>query len=219
MWQNRIERTTFPSDNEWGIPWLPFIPSSTPMPSEIIVYPQKTRKDTSSLGLHFFTHDFRFNTVWNQAKKGLKVVEKYLCTFTPDFSLFGSTPRAEQLMNTYRNRWCGAYWASHGVTVIPTIGWSDEKSFDYAFLGVPRNSVVAISTVGIHRSREGRSTFESGFNAMLEALEPNRILCYGKALEHMEQHNNISYYPDYWELKNGKSDQNLPFETRDTIDF
>jgi hypothetical protein len=218
MWRERIQRKSFPSSNEWGIPDLPYIPISASIPDEIVVYGERL-KEPGSLGIHFFTYDFHFNTVWTQPKKGLKVILKYKCAFTPDFSLYSTTPRAEQIWNTYRNRWVGAYWASQGAVVIPTVGWSDEQSYTYVFCGIPKNSVVAISTVGIQRSSKARSTFESGFTAMLDALHPNRILCYGKSLPHMETMNNIFYYPQYWEQKQPKADEDLPFEPTDIINF
>ena len=30
-----------------------------------------------------------------------------------------------------KNRWGGAYWQSSGLTVIPTISWGDERSFEF----------------------------------------------------------------------------------------
>ncbi len=36
-----------------------------------------------------------------------------------------------QLYNVFRNRWCGAYWASQGLRVVPTVNWGDETTFDF----------------------------------------------------------------------------------------
>ena len=48
-----------------------------------------------------------------------------------------------QLYNVFRNRWCGAYWASKGLRVIPTVNWGDESSFDFCFEGIEKGSVVS----------------------------------------------------------------------------
>lgn len=33
-----------------------------------------------------------------------------------------------QIYNTFRNRWCGAYFASKGMGVIPTVSWGDPEA-------------------------------------------------------------------------------------------
>ena len=44
--------------------------------------------------------------------------------------------------------WCGAYWQSKGLTVIPTISWSTPSSYDFCFDGVEENSIVAVGMIG-----------------------------------------------------------------------
>ena len=51
-----------------------------------------------------------------------------------------------QIFNIFRNRWCGAYWASKGIRVIPSVNWGDESTFDFCFDGVEKGSIVAVST-------------------------------------------------------------------------
>ena len=53
------------------------------------------------------------------------------------------------------NRAVGCYLQSHGVYVIPNVRWGDERSYTtvelpekFAFLGVPKNSIVSIGTYG-----------------------------------------------------------------------
>lgn len=54
--------------------------------------------------------------------------------------------KALQLYNTFRNRWCGAYLASKDIQVIPTVNWGDENTFEFCFDGIPKGSIVAVST-------------------------------------------------------------------------
>lgn len=88
-------------------------------------------------------------------------------------------PQAVQIWNHYRKHWCGAYWQCVGLQVIPTISWSDERSFDWCFDGEPHNSVVSVSTIGIMRTKETQKAFTEGYDKMLEVLEPTQILAYG----------------------------------------
>lgn len=66
-----------------------------------------------------------------------------------------------QLYNTFRNRWCGAYFASEGMRVIPTVSWGDERSFAFCFEGIPKGSTVAVSTymVSEHGNRADQKPF------------------------------------------------------------
>ena len=77
-----------------------------------------------------------------------------------------------QLYNTFRNRWCGAYFASEGMRVIPTVSWGDERSFAFCFEGIPKGSTVAVSTymVSEHGNRaDQKPFFMKGYEELLRA--------------------------------------------------
>ena len=95
-------------------------------------------------------------------------------------------PRPMQIWNHYRNQWMGAYWQSKGITVIPTVGWSDEQSFDFCFDGVPREATVTISTFGCWRDKIARDLFMKGYERMLEVLNPQMVLVYGTEKHKLE---------------------------------
>jgi hypothetical protein len=94
---------------------------------------------------------------------------------SPDFSLYTDMAQARQIEHIFKNRWCGAYWQSLGINVIPTIGLSDERSFDFCFAGVEKGSIVAVSTIG---SRRAKSLFMKGYTEMLRRIEPVHVICY-----------------------------------------
>lgn len=58
-----------------------------------------------------------------------------------------------------------------GIPVIPNIRWSDEKSFEYCFLGVPKHSIVSKSTHGCIRSSTQKEMFKQ--------LEPAAVIVHG----------------------------------------
>ena len=87
-----------------------------------------------------------------------------------------------QLESVAKNRWCGAYWQSKGLTVIPTISWSTPRSFDFCFDGVEKNATVAIGMIGCKGNKTG---FMRGYHAMLEKLKPTVIICFGTPFEEM----------------------------------
>jgi hypothetical protein len=64
----------------------------------------------------------------------------------PDFSLYPDWPIAAQLWNTYRSRWLGRYWQQGGLPVIPTVNWSDQRSFPFCVDGIETGQLLSIGT-------------------------------------------------------------------------
>lgn len=94
-----------------------------------------------------------------------------------------------QLYNVFRNRWCGAYWASKGIRVVPTVNWGDESTFDFCFEGIEQGIVVAVSTymASEHDNRcDQKEWFMAGYNEMLRRIEPEKIICYNTPFPEMQ---------------------------------
>ena len=140
--------------------------------------------------IHFFIHDYRFENIYSNAENAIEKIKQYYAVCSPDFSLYTDMPLLLQMHNTFKNRWCGAYFQNLGLKVISTISWSDERSFDFCFDGVEEGSVVAVSTHGNHKAKE---EFMLGYNKMLEIVKPYAIICYGKPFKEME--GNLYIFP------------------------
>lgn len=82
-----------------------------------------------------------------------------------------------------RNRWVGAYWQSKGRIVIPTISWSDSRSFEFCFEGVEQGGTVAVGMIGCKKSK---LPFMRGYNEMLARLKPEKIIVFGSPFSEME---------------------------------
>lgn len=134
-------------------------------------------------GVHFFVDDYRFNAIYNNPKKSLEKYSQYAFLLTPDFSTYADMNLWRQLESVAKNRWCGAYWQSKGLIVIPTISWSTPSSYDFCFDGVEKNSIVAIGMIGCKNSR---LNFMRGYNTMLEKIQPEAIICYGTPFSDMQ---------------------------------
>lgn len=190
----------FESTNEYGIPdMLP----ETNIPEDLIMYGTEVRRSyaqTKGKTVHFFLDDYKFESLWNKPKKTLQPILNIGSALSPDFSLYADYPLALQIYNVYRNRWLGRFWQEQGVTVIPTIAWSDERSFDFCFCGVPKHSPVAIGTVGVN-NKEARALFKKGYKKMLEVLEPSHLIVYGETepVDFSEYFGEKVYkYKSYW---------------------
>ena len=94
-------------------------------------------------------------------------------------------PHCIQATSTYMNRAIGYYEQCRGISVIPNVRWGDSTTYDFCFLGIPKQSVVAISAHGaIARDKSNqnllRRIFKDGLRKMLEVLEPTDVLVYGR---------------------------------------
>jgi hypothetical protein len=152
----------------------------------------ETSVENKAKTVHFFIDDYKFDEVWNSPKEYLDELGQYKQVMSPDFSTYTDTPIALQIYNTFRNRWCAAYWQEHGLTVIPTVTWSNQWSFDFVFDGVRRGSIVAISTLG---TADVFDAFMRGFTAMCKSIKPELVICYNKPYKEMSKFADILYVP------------------------
>lgn len=139
---------------------------------------RKSAEKKSKTGVHFFAADGQFERCWKDPNRYAKMLSQYNCVLSPDFSLFTSFPKVVQMWNHYRKHWIARYWQDMGLTVIPTISWSDESSFEWCFDGEPKHSIVAVSNIGCVRSNKNHELFMRGYEEMLKRLEPSLVLFY-----------------------------------------
>lgn len=117
--------------------------------------------------------------------------------FQPDFSIFADMPFPVQLYNHYRKQWVSFCWEMNGLSVIPSIGWSDARSFDFCFRGLPVRSVVSVSSVGTQRNEQAKQMFLTGYAEMLKRLDPTQILFYGNIPDGIDRGRIIHIEP-FW---------------------
>ncbi len=136
-------------------------------------------KNKADKAVHFFLDDYQFTRLWNRPQEYINMLSQFSCVLSPDFSLYTDFPLAMQIYNHYRKHWLGAYWQSYGIKVIPTICWSDVRSFDWCFDGEPVGGTVAVSSVGTRNSKAAKAAFLLGYDEMLRRLSPSEIIFYG----------------------------------------
>lgn len=131
-------------------------------------------------GVQMFVDDRRLARLWNCPSRYLESLRRASAVLSPDFSLLTDMPVVLSLYNHYRKHWLATYWQLNGISVIPTICWANEKSFDWCFDGEPSKSIVAVSSVGTQRYADTQAAFLKGYDAMLERLQPKLVLFWGK---------------------------------------
>ena len=146
-------------------------------------YVKSYKKQADKIGVNFFLDDYQFERVWNEPGRYTEFLKAFGAVLSPDFSLYMDFPKAIQIYNHYRKHWCAAYWQERGLTVIPTIAWSDKDSFEWCFDGEPQDGIVAVSNVGCMRSKATRQAFMEGYNEMLARLQPSKILMFAQKMD------------------------------------
>jgi hypothetical protein len=140
-------------------------------------------EDNKHKTIHFFTYDWNFESVNQKPEIAFEKLDQYYALTTPEFSLYWDRPQALQIYNTFKNRWCGAYWQSQGKTVIPSICCAGEKSWGFCFDGIEHGSVVAVST---YRREDYKEEFMKSYDKMMEVINPSAVICYGEPFVEMK---------------------------------
>lgn len=181
--------------SENDIPYCPTTASDIPI--TIITYKEAKEIYKSEIKKHnkFFIHmafvcfyedDFEFDSItgiWFCSSRAYKILKHFSGIITPDFSTYQDFPYPLKLLNTYRMRAFG-HW--YGVIckeeVINNVRWGTRETFRYCFDGIPKNSIVAIGTVGGSPQKKlNRKRFEDGLFEMVRVLKPHTIIVYGSA--------------------------------------
>ncbi len=132
--------------------------------------------------LGFHVDDYRFECLWRQPER---YAEKFAgfgwgAVIEPDFSTWANAPLAEQLWSIYRMRSLGRLYQEHGLALIPNLAWSDKRSYEFCFQGIPRECPVAACearTAG--GNDDDRRAFLAGLSEGIRQVVPQTVLVYG----------------------------------------
>lgn len=108
-------------------------------------------------------------------------IKNFSGVISPDFSLYRNMPLVMQMWNTYRGRAIARWLSENGIEVIPNIRWGDERTYDFCFDGIEKNSIVAVGSHGAIKAKEDRRYFKKGLDEMITRLSPGTIIVYGAA--------------------------------------
>lgn len=149
------------------------------IPKDMIPFDKRNVVKEKNVAINFYIHDIRFRQILTSTKKYLEDLSKFTAVISPDCSLYRDMPLCLQITNTYMNRAVGYYLQKHGIYVIPNVRWSDERSFEFCFEGLPTNDIICISTHGCIQGYENKYYFRLGLEEMLKILNPQIVLVHG----------------------------------------
>ena len=187
------------SDSEYGIPDVLRVPLPHPLPSLFIDWPHR-KSYPDGVGLHFFVDDYQFERVWNHPHWYVNEFKtRHPLLFGVDFSIFHDTPKVMQLWQTYRTRHLCRWYQEQGVAMIPTVSWGSPDGFDFVFRGIPKGSVIALSTIGRKSAGEG---WDEGYKSAIDAIDPELVFIVGPKLGvDLERIAQVHYYDNHRKLR------------------
>ena len=193
-----FEKFLFPGVGRYGIPQI-WPVTTYPQGEFIPMNYAKSAKNPASKIVHCFVDDYQFTRYWNRPDDYISKLSQFAAVCSPDFSTYTDMPVAMQIYNHYRKHWLAAYWQLHGITVYPTISWSDEASYEWCFDGEPTGGVAAVSSVGTQQNKESKRLFLRGYEEMIKRLDPSWVIFYGHVPEECDW-NVIRIEPHYEEI-------------------
>jgi hypothetical protein len=138
------------------------------------------------------------------AIKLVKLLIKFDFVIGPDYSLLGDAPEQNRMMNVSRNLNLMAFMQNNGVNVIPNVRCLGEESYKYAFLGIPKKSIIAVSSYGNIKTLDNRQTFLKDLDQIFLVLEPREVIIYGSfpnEIEFLYPHIQFHHIDNYLKLK------------------
>jgi hypothetical protein len=160
---------------------MPRLPRCDTKPGKLTAFSNAKSENADGSFLHTYQDDYKFECIWRNPDHYLSLVQSYGGAIAPDFSVYRAMPLALQLYNVYRSRVIGYWWVRKGITVIPNVRWGDERTYDFCFDGLPKNSVVAVGTHGCAKHKDDKRHLCNGFLVMLDRLQPSTVIIYGSA--------------------------------------
>ena len=163
---------------------MPVIKNDNYIPQDLIGFNYAKSSKNKNCGIHFYVDDYQFERIWNYPEKYTEILAEYDCILSPDFSLYMDMPMPMKIWNIYRSRHIGAYYQSKDIKVIPTISWAEPETFEFCFRGIPKQSIVSVSTIGVKENKEALKIWHEGMDAMIANIKPSAIFMYGGKLEY-----------------------------------
>lgn len=140
----------------------------------------------------FYINDDRFASRLSHPWDYTEKLCSYNAVVGPDLSQYIDMEYPTRMSNCFWNKAFTAYWQKRGVNIYPNVTWSLPDSYEYSAAGLPKHSIIAINSMGVHKYHVSIGLWLMGYRYMLKTLEPSYILRYGPYVEGEDE--SISVY-------------------------
>ena len=160
--------------------------TNPPLPTKVIPFSQRNKSTNYDEYIVFYENDLEFGDVLVNPDAYIEEFKKFKGIISLDNSVYIDSPLTVQIGNVYKSRALAHYFQEHDINVIPNCRWGDERSYTtsvlpekFAFLGIPKHSIVAIGTYGCNQGKEEKHYLRDGLRVMLDEIEPRCVIVYG----------------------------------------
>ena len=192
------------TDDFWQ---MPVIQCDDDIPNDLMGFNYAMSSKNKDTWIHFFVDDYQFERIWNNPEKYVDILGEYRGILSPDFSLYLDMPMPMKIWNTYRSRQIGAFYQQKGIPVIPTLSWAEATTFDFCFKGIPEESIIAVSTIGVKEDKEALKIWEAGMSEAMRQIKPQTVIVYGGKLDFDYGKTEVIYFENKV-TENWKNDRN-----------
>lgn len=158
---------------------MPYIRATDFVPTDLMSFNYMLNTDSFEKGIHFYVDDYQFERMWSDPQKYLERISNFTCCLTPDFSMYTEMPLAMMVWNKFRSQLIGQIMQDYGITVIPTLQWCREDSFEFCFDGIEPGGTVSVSTIGVKKEDAASEIWFKGMDEAIKKLKPSHIVVYG----------------------------------------
>ncbi len=179
---------TMTSENE-----MPMVSAYTgKLPKDIRGIHRVKNKSVPNVAPHFYFSDDRILQYFNAPFGTEKLLSPFDVSITMDFSMTMEMTRPQKMFASFLNKLWAAWLQSRDHKVIPNVSFPDEYWENYWLEGWPKNSIIAVSSVGVltHGNPNG---WLKGIERIRKELEPIHILRYGPMIPG-EDRENCTYF-------------------------
>lgn len=174
-------------DGKDGIPTLMGYPIPD-VPKSLVPFDKMRSCQDKKAYVHFYIHDRKYGEIFSNPDKYDSLLSQFEGLITPDPTIILGKSRCLHTISTYRNRALGFYEQKKGRKVICNVRWGDPSTYDFCFLGVPKHSIIAISTHGAikkdkYTNNSLRNYFKRGLGECRNRLVPRDVIVYGRMPE------------------------------------
>ncbi len=167
-------------EGKWEMPQLQPIHDVEPV-NLVPFHMANTTSQPEIHWFHFYEDDYQFERFWNRPERYLPMLSKFAGGLSPDFSLYLNMPKHQQVTNCGRNRTLAYWMQQQGMQIIPNACWSDDESLEWAFDGLPSNSVLSITTQGcMGDDYVCKQSLLNGLHALVRQKQPEKLIVYGR---------------------------------------
>jgi len=174
----------FDPERAAGFYQMPVLKPCYYVPDRLVGFENMLAQTDFNHGIHFFIYDARFEKLWKNPEYYIEKISQFECTLTPDFSLYMDMPMAMKVWNVYRARLIGQMMQDAGIETIPCLQWAEPETFSFCFDGLSQGGTVAISTLGVMRSKEAQEVWKAGTDEAIRRLRPDTVLLYGGSIDY-----------------------------------